>query len=333
MGQHVLTQKENALRAILRTGEPEWVPIVDDCMEILFPSPLQEYSPFGQGGKDWFGCLWEWDDASFSHAPDVRKPPLIEDILEWRDILKIPDIDAIDWKAAAREDMANMDRENKLVRLFCTLGPFERANILMGMEGAFIAMMEEPEEYKALIDALTDYKIHLLELILEAYQPDEVFFHDDLGAANGPLISPEMYREFIKPAHKRIAEVIRRHGAIYTHHSCGNMQVFIPDLIENGAQMLNPLQPLNNWQEIIDQYGDKVSFNVGAEFHANVPSTEKEQLIADTHQVIDTFAPGGNLLFQCYISNMECMGNREIINEEARKYGADYSVFSARKNS
>jgi len=50
-------------------------------------------------------------------------------------------------------------------------------------------------------------------------------------------------------------------------------------------------------------------------------------------QVIDTFAPGGNLLFQCYISNMECMGNREIINEEARKYGADYSVFSARKNS
>jgi uroporphyrinogen-III decarboxylase len=319
-----LTQKENALRAILRTGIPEWVPIVDDCMEILFPSPLMEYAPFGQSGKDWFGCEWEWNEQTFSHAPNVRKPPLLDDILEWRDVVQFPDLDSIDWKAAAKKDMAHMDRENKLVRLFCTQGPFERVNTIMGMEGAFIAMMEEPEEYKALIESVTDYKVHLLDLMLEAYHPDEVFFHDDLGAVNGPLISLEMYREFLKPSHKRIGDTIRRHGAIYTHHSCGNMQIFIDDLLDNGAQMLNPLQPLNNWKEIIEKYGDRVSFNVGAEFNANLTLTKPDTLIADTHHVIDTFAPGKNLLFQCYISNMSCIANKEIMNEEARRYGAGY---------
>lgn len=324
MEREKLTEKENALRAILRDGEPEWVPVLEDCMDIIIASPMQEYAPFGQSGKDWFGCEWEWDEMSCSHGPNLKKPPLVEDITQWREIVKFPDLDAIDWKTAAEKDLQNCDRENRLVRLFCTLGPFERVSIMLGMENAFIAMYEEPEEYKALINAVADYKIKLLDKMLEAYRPDEVFFHDDLGSANGPLISPDMYREFIKPAHRRIAEVIHKHGAIYTHHSCGNMEVFIEDFIDNGAQMLNPLQPLNNWKEIVEKYSDRVSFDVGAEFRANFTDTGEAELIEDCHKVIDTFAPGKNLLFECFISNAKCLKNRDIMYREARKYGQEF---------
>ena len=324
MKEHKLTEKENALRAILRDKEPEWVPVLADCMDIVIASPMQEYAPFGQSGKDWFGCEWEWDEASFSHGPNVKKPPLVEDITKWREAVKFPDLDAIDWEAAAKKDLEKCDRENKLVRLFCTLGPFERVSILLGMENAFIAMYEEPEEYKALIDAVTDYKVKLLDKMLEAYKADEIFFHDDLGSANGPLISPAMYREFLKPAHKRIAAVIHKHGAIYTHHSCGCMEAFIGELIDNGAQMLNPLQPINNWKEIIEKYSDQVSFDVGAEFRANFPETTTEELIEDCHKVIDTFAPGKNFIFECFISNAACAGNGAVMSEEARKYGGQF---------
>ena len=58
MEREKLTEKENALRAILRDGEPEWVPVLEDCMDIIIASPMQEYAPFGQSGKDWFGCEW-----------------------------------------------------------------------------------------------------------------------------------------------------------------------------------------------------------------------------------------------------------------------------------
>lgn len=47
-------------------------------------------------------------------------------------------------------------------------------------------------------------------------------------------------------------------------------------------------------------------------------------LIEDAHKVIDIFAPYKNLIFECYISNVECMQNREIMFEEARRYGKDF---------
>lgn len=324
MGKRTITEKENALRAILRTGEPEWIPILADAVDVVIPSPMMEYAPFGQSGTDWFGCYWQWDDLSFSHGPDARKPVLVEDITQWRDIVKLPDLDAIDWKTAAEKDMAHCDRENKLTRIFCVIGPFERMHFMLGMENAFVAMYEEPEEYKEMIAYLTDFKLQLFEKLIEAYQPDEIFFHDDLGSVNGPMISPEMYREFIKPCHKRIADAIRAHGVIFTYHSCGHMEAFIDDLIEVGAQMINPLQPMNNWKEIAKKYAGKVSFDVGAERRANYEETTAAELIEDCHQVIDIFGPTKSFMIECYISNMACRANGDIINEEARRYGGTF---------
>lgn len=324
MSNRTLTERENALRAILRTGEPEWVPVLDDCVEIIFPSAMAEYPPFFQSGEDWFGVHWKWDDASFAHGPDARVPNLVEDIIQWRDIVKLPDLDAIDWKAAAERDLAGKDRENKLIRLFCTIGPFERMNFILGMENAFISMYEEPEEYKAMIEKVTDHKVKLMEKLIEAYQPDEIFFHDDLGSENGPMISPDMYREFIKPCHKRVADTIRSRGVIFTYHSCGHMEVFIEDLIEVGAQMLNPLQDMNNWEMIAEKYSDRVSFNVGAEGRANHFDATEEELRAGCRKVIDIFAPKKNLLVNCYISNMACQHNAAYVLGEAREYGGSF---------
>lgn len=322
MSGRTLTERENALRVILRNGEPEWVPVLDDCVEVIFPSVMAEYPPFGISGEDWFGVHWKWDAESFSHGPDARVPALVEDITEWREIVKLPDLDAIDWKAAAERDLAGRDRENKLIRLFCQIGPFERMNFMLGMENAFVSMYEEPEEYKALIEAVTDHKVKLMEKLIEAYQPDEIFFHDDLGSENGPMISLDMYREFIKPCHKRIAEAIRSRGVIYTHHSCGHMEVFIEDLIDNGAQMLNPIQSMNNWEMIAEKYSDRVSFNVGAEGRANYIDSTEEELREGCRKVIDIFAPHKNLLVNCYISNMACQDKAQYVVGEAREYGS-----------
>lgn len=319
-----LTEKENALRAILRNKEPQWVPNAADSMQIVFSSAMQEQGPFGSDGKDWFGCEWIWDDKCNAHAPNVRIVPLLEDITLWKQMVKFPDLDAIDWETAAREDLKDVDRENKLVRQFCCIGPFERISVLMGFENALISPYTEPIAYRELLEALTGFKVKLLHKLLDAYQPDEVFFHDDLGTANGPMISLDMYREFLKPCHKKIADAIHSHGAIYTHHSCGNMEIFIEDLIDNGADMLNPLQPMNDWKRIAETYSDRVSFDVGGEFNANLPDTSEEQLRKDARLVIDTFAPRKNLMFECFISNASCYKNADIMYDEARKYGRHF---------
>lgn len=317
-----LTERENALRVILHQGDPEWVPVLADCYDTVFPSLVAENPPFGQSGEDWFGCKWLWDQQSFAHGPDFNHPYLLEDITQWRECVKFPDLDAMDWDEAAVRDTANCDRENRLTRLFCLMGPFERINEMMGMEGAFVAMYEQPEEYKALIEALGDFKIKLMEKLIDAYKPDEIFFQDDLGGANGPLISPVMYRELIKPTHKRITDYILERGVLLTYHSCGHMSAFIDDLLDLNPHMINPLQHINDWKAVAEKYKDKpIGFTIGCETRANYPETTDEMLVEDVRELIDTFGPHKNLIVDCFISNMACMPKRDILLDEARSYG------------
>ena len=316
-----ITEKENALRAMTRRGDPEWVPLVCDCIEMVLPRDVRERPPAGQDGKDWFGCGWVWDGDCLGFAPDLRQPYLAGDISGWRESVAFPDLDAIDWEAAAASDLAGVDRENKAVRILLESGPFERSHHILGFEGAFMAMYENPDEYKALIDAIADYKVKLVGKLIDAYEPDEIFAQDDLGHNRGPMFSLDMYREFIKPAHMRISEAIRSRGAIHTHHSCGLMEAFIDDLLEVGVQVLNPIQPCNDWKAIAEKYSGRVSFEVGADFNIARENSTEEEIRAEVRGIIDLFGPYGNTMLGVFPSNKACLDKMDIALDEARSYG------------
>lgn len=317
-----ITERENALRVLTRSGDPQWVPIVNDCMHMIFSSEVHERPAQGQDGTDWFGCHWVWDAATFGFAPDLSKPMLVEDITEWRDVVTFPDLDSIDFEAAAARDLADIDREQVVLRLFMESGPMERSHHLLGFEGAFVAMYEEPEEFKALIDAIADYKVKLIHKLMPTYRPDEVFAQDDLGGANAPMFSLEIYRELIKPAHARISEAIRSYGAIHTHHSCGRMEAFIDDLIDVGVHVLNPIQNVNDRKMIAEKYSDILSFDIGADAMAAREDSTEEDVRAEIREIIDLFGPQKNLMLMIFPSNVNCIEKYDIAIDEARKYGS-----------
>lgn len=319
-----ITERENALRAYRRTMDCKWVPLGEDCYSVVIPSCSREQAAFGQDGTDWFGCSWCWDASCFGHAPDVRKGYILKDITKWQETVRFPDLDQIDFMACAEKDLEKIDREQRLVRMFCEKGPFERVNALMGFEEAFVAMITEPEAYKDLIDAVADWKIQLFEKLIDAYHPDELLVHDDLGSSHGPLISIECYQKLIQPAHKRMVEAVHKKDAFYTHHSCGLMQDFIPLLIENGVDMINPLQYVNDWEMIVQTYHDRVSFNVNLSYHGNYFEAKPQQIIEDVHRAIDIFAPYQNVVVESRLSNKLLPENQKLSTEEARRYCWDY---------
>jgi len=319
-----LTERENALRAMTGSGDPEWIPLVSDCIEMVFPRGVRERPPRGQNGRDWFGCCWIWDDQCLGFAPDLHQPYLVEDITGWREYVTFPDLEAIDWEAAAAEDAANADRENKLVRILLESGPFERTHHILGFEGAFTAMYDDPDEYKALIDAITDYKVRLIEKLIDAYKPDEIFAQDDLGHNNGPMFSLDMYREFIKPAHIRISEAIRGKGVIHTHHSCGRMEAFIDDLLDVGVRVLNPVQPCNDREMIAEKYSGRASFEVGADFYIAREDSTEEDIRDEVRKIIDLFGPYKNTMIGVFPSNKTCLDKMDIAIDEARSYGRGF---------
>lgn len=114
---------------------------------------------------------------------------------------------------------------------------------------------------KRLVDKLGEWNLRAAENYLKR-GVDSIMFADDLGDRNGLLISPEAYREFFFPWHRRIAELCHSYDAVCHMHSHGNINKILPMLVEAGIDLLNPLDPedLMDLAEVKETYGKKLSF-------------------------------------------------------------------------
>ena len=140
---------------------------------------------------------------------------------------------------------------------------FERLFALRGMENTLEDFHTHEVEVRRLCDALTEYAIGLIR---EWGKTDisAIFLTDDWGSQKALMISPAMWRRFFKEHYRRIFAEVHRWGKDVMFHSCGNIASIIPDLIEVGVDVLDPMQPGPlNLAEVARQYGGKVAFSGG----------------------------------------------------------------------
>lgn len=199
---------------------------------------FEERPAFNQGGTDWFGCEWEYSEAAMAASP---KPGayILEDICQWREIVKFPDLENWDWKKAVKLDQLDKaDRNTQVVNVMILNGLFERLHALMGFENALCALITDEEEVEAFFDRMTEYKIELITKIAEHYHPDVITFHDDWGTQKGPFFSPDLWRRLIKPRMKKMIEAVHDKNILFIQHSCGKYDELIEDIIEIGVDTL-----------------------------------------------------------------------------------------------
>ena len=267
-----MNEKEN-LRAYYTNQKFEKIPFVLDAEDIVYPvSGFLERPAGGLAGTDWFGVKWEYSEQAQAQTPDCSVPPVLEDICDWREVVKFPDLDAWDWEAAAKIDhMDERDRENKLIDIVVCNGLWERMNQLMGFENALCALLEEPEEVGEFLDAVVEYKIKLLQKIKEYYNPDAITFHDDWGTQNAPFMSPETWCELIKPRHTKIVAAAHELGLIWIQHSCGKYDKLMVDIMETGIDVLQCMD-INDIGAAIEATEGKMQF---------LPSVHSQKYFAD----------------------------------------------------
>lgn len=314
-----MTERENIFEVFHHTGKAEWIPIGPAALQYVFSSGYRDRPPRGENGFDWFGCYWYYDPVTngFAQAHESEHPHIISDITKWREQVVFPDVDVIDWETAASKDLVGIDRENKLIEFFTESGVFERCQELCGFENALIYMYEEPEAYCELSNAITEWKIRLFDKLITYYQPDAFKIMDDLGHNTGPLVSVEMYRKFIKPYDKRLIEYIHSRGVMVDYHSCGCMQDFVGDLVEIGADMIDPLQgSINNLPLIQEKYGDVVGFLGGTGRAIHDPAATDNEVRADVRKTMELFWDKKNLVI---LPVTFVPGRAKIMLEEAYK--------------
>lgn len=202
---------------------------------IADPNGVGERPPFYQDGTDWFGVRWLRAENINAIAPDALQKPILEDISEWKSVIKWPDLDAFPWENAREWDhLDEIDRENQMLLVFCDNGPFERLHMLMGFEDALCALITDPEYVTEFFDEFMEWKLKLIGKIKEVYQPDILMFHDDWGTQNGLFFSPDIWRALIKPQIQKAVNKCHELGMYYEQHSCGKIEDIVPDFVEMG---------------------------------------------------------------------------------------------------
>lgn len=309
-----MTPRENALIAY-RHGTPEWIPnFYTDIFAFMAHPEIERYNGLGIG-TDYFGVQWKF--VPEHNAPmTMAGTELLDDISNWKDVVKFPDLEAIDWTASAARDTAmnplafqagekivpfeggeTAYNTEKLRVCMVINGPFERLHALMGMENAMMALMEDPESCYEYFAAMADYKIAYFRKIAQYYPVDVINAHDDYGANDRMFMSPDTWRQLIKPHLKRIVDAVHEMGLIYQHHSCGYIEPIFEDLVEIGVDAIDTLQACNkNVGELKKKFGKQITFCGGFDTNGvlDMPGVTPEQIKAEYRRVIDLLAPGGS---------------------------------------
>ena len=230
----MLSLKENMLR-VYRHQEPEYTPLFSDFNSAMLGGMdfINERPEIPGVNLDWFGQSWTWEEKTHAANPTPGKP-LLTDITQWREVVKFPDLDAIDWETHAAKDTANWDRENKLSRVTVGFGLWERLFSIMPFEDALCALLEEPEACYEFFGAIADYKIRLHDLVIKHYKPDVLVMHDDYGDGRALFMPPETWRQLIKPHLKRVVDAVQSKGVIYEHHNCGCFAPIVEEALFRG---------------------------------------------------------------------------------------------------
>jgi len=186
---------------------------------------------------------------------------------------------------------------------------------VLGTEETLFAMATQPEWIKDVVNTQLDMDIALFDMVWnEGYRFDEMMWWDDMGYKGTQFFSLAMYRDILKPAHKRACDWAHEKGIRVRLHSCGNISAFIPDLIEIGVEMLNPIEVKSGLDPIAlkKQYGDRLGFH-GA-LNA-VLFYEPEKLWAEMKKVIPEMKKNGG-----YIISSDHSVPETVSLEEFRRF-------------
>ena len=180
-------------------------------------------------------------------------------------------------------------------------GFFEIAHFMRGMEEFMMDLALDPEFACCLMDHIASYLLKKARIILDEAQGRLTIFeyNDDVASQTCLFMSPDMWRLYNKPRMAKFCELIHSHGAKVKYHSCGSVRAIIPDLIEIGVDILNPVQPLAtgmNPFELKREFGNHITFHGGMDIQDFLIHATPVEVREHTRKMIDIVGKDGGFI-------------------------------------
>ena len=254
--------------------------------------------------KDEFGVVWSMPDDQQLYM-DISHHPLANAGID--DIARYPFPDGSDKSrfTGVRESVMKLHNETDYA-ISTGIGgvTYETCWYLRGLEQWYYDMLANPEFCETLLDQTLkfwyNYYIGFMEAVGDLV--DIVMVGDDLAGQEGPLFSPDFYRSVVKPRHKKLMQHIRSlTKAKIWYHTCGSCAEYIPDLIEMGVDIINPVQTSARNMDPVKlkkQFGNNIVFWGGSiDAQHILPFATPDQVKKEVHQSLEIFKPGGGYVF------------------------------------
>ena len=212
------------------------------------------------GGKDIWGVEYITSHEAAGGLLPKTWDFLLDDVTKWRDVIKAPSLDDIDWEMMCKKDleMSHVDRTKTALSMNAGTGYFQQLMAFMGFTEGLCALFDEPEECMALFEYLSDFYCKVIENTIDYYKPDVFTIADDTAAWGNPFVSLDMFEEFFLPLYKKEIDYAKDRGIPVAYHNCGKCEVFIDDMVNIGIDSWNPAQICNNLDAIQEKYGNKL---------------------------------------------------------------------------
>jgi uroporphyrinogen decarboxylase len=262
------------------------------------------------GGRVWhdledeFGVVWSMPDDQKLYMDITRHP--LEDATA-ADLEDYPFPDGGDpTRFTGLRDMALALRRDTPYALSTGIGGvvYETCWYTRGLERWYVDMIEDPGFCEALLDKVLAFWLDYYRAFLAEVGDlvDVVMIGDDIAGQNGPLFSPRFYRSVVKPRQKRLVSLIKSlTPAKVWYHTCGSCREYIPDLLDVGIDVLNPVQisaARMDPAELKREWGGRLAFwGGGIDTQRVLPRADASEIREHVRRNVETFKAGGGYVF------------------------------------
>jgi uroporphyrinogen decarboxylase len=273
-----MTSYERVKIALELKGEPDRVPIVEFVID---PKIIKKACPDAKDQADFaeimgldsvscgavFNKVSEYPDGTYidewgvtyKSGPEVVSHPIRGPIQTIDDLKSYtpPDPDA-SYRLGKLPDLVRRFKKKKAI-IFSHRAAFMWSCYLNGIDNLLMNFLLQPEFAHLLLDKVVRTNEKIIRNAIKA-GADIIVLSDDYASNNGPLMSPDVFREFILPMLKRVVDTVHEDGGYVIKHSDGNIWSLLDMIVGTGIDGLNPMEPVAGMDigEVKQKYGDRV---------------------------------------------------------------------------
>ncbi len=235
-----------------------------------------------------------------------------ESLDEIRDYPKWPSPDWFDYDCVRRQ-VAEARQTGKVVVFMGDrmnrAAQLKPAMYLRGIDQILMDLALDPDIAEYIFQRVAAFYLEYARRTFEAADGgiDIFMMGDDFGTQKGLFVSPDMWRQFLRPGFKAFIDLGHQYGCKIAHHSCGSIKPIIPDLIECGLEILNPIQPDvedMDRRELKQIFGDRLSFHGSISIQQTLPFGTPDDVRKEVQERAETLGPGGGFIF-CTAHNIQ----------------------------